>query len=62
MAHIWGQTHNVDTGYPGHHHTKHRWLSLADELRLIRQGLPFLTSSQQEQILGGTAAELWELW
>jgi len=52
---VWG------TGYPGHHRTKHNWLSLADELRLIRQGLPFLTSSQQDRILGGTAAELWGL-
>ena len=52
---VWG------TGYPGHHRTKHNWLSLADELRLIRQGLPFLTSSQQDRILGGTAADLWGL-
>ncbi len=52
---VWG------TGYPGHHRTKHNWLSLADELRLIRQGLPFLTASQRDRILGGTAAELWGL-
>ena len=31
---LWG------TGYPGHHRTKHNWLSLADELRLVREGLP----------------------
>lgn len=52
---MWG------TGYPGHHRTKHHWLSLADELHLIRQGLPFLISSQQDRILGGTAADLWGL-
>jgi predicted TIM-barrel fold metal-dependent hydrolase len=52
---IWG------TGYPGHHRTRHNWLSLADELRLIREGLPFLTPSQAERILGGTAAELFRL-
>ena len=52
---LWG------TGYPGHHRTKHNWLTLADELRLIRQGLPFLNQRQQDQILGGTAKQLWEL-
>jgi len=52
---IWG------TGYPGHHRTRHNWLSLADELRLIREGLPFLTPAQSERILGGTAAELFRL-
>jgi predicted TIM-barrel fold metal-dependent hydrolase len=52
---LWG------TGYPGHHRAAHNWLSLADELRLIRQGLPFLTASQRDRILGGTAAELWGL-
>lgn len=52
---VWG------TGYPGHHRVKHSWPTLADELRLIREGLPFLTSSQQELILGGTAQRLWRL-
>jgi predicted TIM-barrel fold metal-dependent hydrolase len=52
---VWG------TGYPGHHRVKHNWPSLADELRLIREGLPFLTEAQREQILGGTAAEIWGL-
>ncbi|MDA0746892.1 MAG: amidohydrolase family protein [bacterium] len=49
------------TGYPGHHRVKHNWLSLADELRLIREGLPFLTDAEKERILGGTAAEIWNL-
>ena len=52
---LWG------TGYPGHHRTKHNWLSLADELRLVREGFDFLTGSQRDRILGGTAAEVWGL-
>lgn len=52
---VWG------TGYPGHHRQKHNWPSLADELRLIREGLPFLSARDKEQILGETAAALWRL-
>ncbi len=52
---IWG------TGYPGHHRAKHNWPTLAEELRLIREGLPFLAVADQEAILGGTAAGLWRL-
>jgi L-fuconolactonase len=52
---LWG------TGYPGDHRTKHNWLSLADELRLVREGFDFLTDSQRDRILGGTAAEVWGL-
>jgi len=52
---LWG------TGYPGHHRVKHKWPSLAEELRLIREGLPFLTAADKDQILGGTAASLWRL-
>jgi predicted TIM-barrel fold metal-dependent hydrolase len=52
---LWG------TGYPGRHRTKHNWLSLGDELRLVREGFDFLTESQRDQILGGTAAEVWGL-
>ncbi|RLT35241.1 MAG: amidohydrolase [Chloroflexi bacterium] len=52
---IWG------TGYPGHHRTRHHWLSLADELRLIQEGLPFLTPAQSDRILGETAAQLFRL-
>ena len=52
---VWG------TGYPGHHRQKHNWPSLAQELRLIREGLPFLTADDQDRILGGTAAEIWSL-
>ena len=52
---MWG------TGYPGHHRTKHNWLSLADELKLVREGFDFLTNTQKERILGGTAMEIWGL-
>ncbi len=52
---LWG------TGYAGHHRTKHYWLSLADELRLVREGFSFLSADQCEQVLGGTAARVWGL-
>jgi predicted TIM-barrel fold metal-dependent hydrolase len=52
---MWG------TGYPGHHRLKHNWPSLADELRLVREGIPFLTALDQERILGKTAAAVWRL-
>lgn len=50
---LWG------TGYPGHHRTKHNWLCLADELRLIREGIPFFDAGDQERILGATATAVW---
>ncbi len=52
---MWG------TGYPGHHRTKHGWPPLADELRLIREGLPFLSDLDRQRILGGTAAAVWRV-
>ena len=52
---VWG------TGYPGHHRQKHNWPSLAQELQLIREGLPFLTDDDKDQILGETAARIWNL-
>ena len=52
---MWG------TGYPGHHRVKHNWHTLADELRLIREGIPFLSERDREQILGKTAASVWQL-
>ena len=52
---VWG------TGYPGHHREKHNWPSLAQELQLIREGLPFLTENDKDRILGGTASEIWNL-
>ena len=53
---MWG------TGYPGHHRVKHSWPTLADELRLIREGLPFLSEDDREAILGRTAAGIWGLY
>jgi predicted TIM-barrel fold metal-dependent hydrolase len=52
---MWG------TGYPGHHRVKHNWLPLDQELRLIREGLPFLKADQIDCILGTTAARVWQL-
>ena len=52
---LWG------TGYPGHHRTKHNWLSLAGELRLVRDGFDFLSDTQKERMLGGTATTVWGL-
>jgi len=52
---MWG------TGYPGHHRVKHNWPTLADELRLVREGLSFLSDAAVRRILGGTAAEVWGL-
>jgi predicted TIM-barrel fold metal-dependent hydrolase len=52
---VWG------TGYPGHHRQKHGWLTLAEELQLVRDGLGFLTYEEIDRILGGTALELWRL-
>lgn len=52
---VWG------TGYPGHHREKHNWPPLDQELRLIREGLPFLTDKDKENILGTTATKIWNL-
>ena len=52
---VWG------TGYPGRHRIKHQWPTLAQELRLIREGLPFLTNADKEQVLGATASRIWNL-
>ena len=52
---VWG------TGYPGHHRTKHKWLPLDEEIRLIREGLPFVSARDAEAILGDTAVALWRL-
>lgn len=52
---LWG------TGYPGHHRQKHNWPTLDQELRLIREGVPFWNDAERERILGGTAAAIWGL-
>jgi predicted TIM-barrel fold metal-dependent hydrolase len=62
LLHAFGSERTVwGTGYPGHHRVKHQWPSLAEDLRLIRAGLPFLSSVDQERILGRTAEKLWRL-
>jgi L-fuconolactonase len=52
---IWG------TGYPGRHRVKNNWPTLAQELKLIREGIPFLSPRQIDRILGETAAEIWNI-
>ena len=52
---LWG------TGYPGHHRTKNNWHTLVDELRLIREGIPFLSEIDIDWVLGKTAKKIWGL-
>lgn len=52
---IWG------TGYPGSLRETYGWPTLADELRLVREGYDWLTASEQDLLLGGTAAAVWDL-
>ncbi|HAG55372.1 MAG TPA: hypothetical protein DCL17_03090 [Dehalococcoidia bacterium] len=51
---MWG------TGYPGYHRVDHGWLSLADELRLVREGFDWLTSGEQAKLLGDNAMRIWK--
>ena len=50
---MWG------TGYPGSLRERYGWPSLADELRLIRDGYDWLTPSEKDLLLGGTATAVW---
>ncbi len=52
---LWG------TGFPGALREEHGWPSLANELRLIHEGLAFLSEGDRERILGGNAARVWGL-
>ena len=52
---MWG------TGYPGRQRVKYGWPTLADELRLVREGFDWLTDPESDQLLGGTAASVWGL-
>jgi predicted TIM-barrel fold metal-dependent hydrolase len=61
IAHFGPQRTVWGTGFPGHHREKHKWLSLHDELALIKEGLPFLTADDKDWILGKTAAQIWSL-
>lgn len=51
---MWG------TGYPGYHRVKHGWLSLEDELRLVREGFDWLTADERAKYLGENAMRVWK--
>ncbi len=50
---IWG------TGYPGYLREKNGWLSLADELRLVRDGFDWLSDDERRLLLGGNAVQIY---
>jgi L-fuconolactonase len=51
---MWG------TGYPGtRHRLKAKWPTLADELRLVREGFDFLSDSDRAKLLGENARKVW---
>ena len=50
---LWG------TGFPGMLRQEHGWPSLAQELRLIREGIAFLNEIDRKRILGANAARVW---
>lgn len=50
---IWG------TGYPGYLREKNGWISLADELRLVREGFGWLSVEEQEMLLGSNAQRIY---
>ncbi len=52
---LWG------TGYPGSARANFNRPTLAQEIDLIRNGFPFFTDADQNKILGGNAAKLWNL-
>ena len=52
---MWG------TGYPGSLRERYSWPTLADELRLVRDGYDWLTTPEKDQLLGGTATGVWGL-
>ena len=52
---MWG------TGYAGYHRTDHGWPTLADELRIVREGFDWLTAHERDLILGDNAARIWNL-
>jgi L-fuconolactonase len=51
---MWG------TGYPGYHRVEHGWLSLADELKLVREGFDWLTPDERDKYLGENAMRVWD--
>ena len=51
---LWG------TGFPGHHRRAHGWPSLAEELRLVREGFDWLTAAERDLLLGENARKLFD--
>ena len=49
------------TGYPGKQRVKHNWPTLDQELRIVREGIDWMTKAEKDRLLGGTAAEVWNL-
>ncbi|HEY1603095.1 MAG TPA: amidohydrolase family protein [Pirellulales bacterium] len=52
---LWG------TGYPGPARAFYKRPTLADELTLVREKIPFFTAEDQQKILGENAAAIWKL-
>jgi L-fuconolactonase len=52
---LWG------TGYPGKSRAFYKRPTLAEELALVREKIPFFTPDDQRKILGENAARLWKL-
>jgi L-fuconolactonase len=51
---LWG------TGYPSDlHRAAFHWPTMADELRLVREGFDFLTAADRKKLLGDNAARVW---
>lgn len=51
---LWG------TGYPSdRHRAAFHWPSMADELRLVREGFAFLSDADRRKLLGDNAARVW---
>jgi L-fuconolactonase len=50
---LWG------TGYPGYLRVKHGWLTLEDEIRLVREGFDWLTPGEHAKMLGDNAMRIW---
>ncbi len=50
---IWG------TGYPGYLREKNGWISLHDELKLVREGFDWLTESERASLLGSNARRIY---
>jgi L-fuconolactonase len=51
---IWG------TGYPGYLREKNGWITLADELRLVREGFDWLSDSDRAKLLGENARQIYQ--